>query len=528
MTTVRLQVIRVPDFKRDVSAARRVIDENFRSVADVINAAISRGSLIGPGSITVDLLHSSLSTFGGDLSGTLPTGTVVGLRSKTLTAPVAGDDGKVITYNHGGSSFGYADKLTDVFTTRGDLLYRGAATESRLGIGGANTILKSDGTDPAWATLTSLLDSIGSTRGQVLYRGNAAWTALDPGTSGHFLKTNGAGADPSWAAGGGGSTSPLTTKGDLWGYDTADNRLPVGTDGKVLTADSTAAMGVSWQTPAAAGTNALLDGSAHSDTVAQGVTRGSIIYGNSTPKWDELVIGASGKFLRSDGTDIAWQFPRKLPANRSPHYYLSLGGSGVIVSNGPIASTNAGGTEGDGTETGAGGRFCNHYRQATLNGVTGRQSTDIFKAERSPVFYFDFKIATVNTGVGSTMLFLAGFSDTSIGNAKGTVSQARIVWLQGTDTNFQFRLGSGAAATDNDTGVAKDANWHDCLVYTPDNGTTWKCEIDGVEVVSSTTNVPTTTTTMSAHVGFSTIGAGASNTPEIRNSYQHAWEGGVP
>lgn len=57
------------------------------------------------------------------------------------------------------------------------------------------------------------------------------------------------------------------------------------------------------------GTNALLDGSNHTDTVAQTVSRGSLIYGNSTPKWDELVIGSSGKFLYSDGTDASWRTP---------------------------------------------------------------------------------------------------------------------------------------------------------------------------------------------------------------------------
>lgn len=38
----------------------------------------------------------------------------------------------------------------------------------------------------------------------------------------------------------------LTTKGDLLGYDTANNRIPVGTDGQVLTADSTQALGLKW------------------------------------------------------------------------------------------------------------------------------------------------------------------------------------------------------------------------------------------------------------------------------------------
>ena len=57
---------------------------------------------------------------------------------------------------------------------------------------------------------------------------------------------------------------------------------------------------------AAGGSNALLDGSKHTDTVAQTVSRGSLVYGSSTPKWDELVIGAASRVLRSDGTDPSW------------------------------------------------------------------------------------------------------------------------------------------------------------------------------------------------------------------------------
>jgi ABC-type uncharacterized transport system auxiliary subunit len=39
----------------------------------------------------------------------------------------------------------------------------------------------------------------------------------------------------------------LTTKGDLATYDTAPNRLGVGTDGQVLVANSSASTGLSWQ-----------------------------------------------------------------------------------------------------------------------------------------------------------------------------------------------------------------------------------------------------------------------------------------
>lgn len=75
-------------------------------------------------------------------------------------------------------------------------------------------------------TASEVLDFIGSTRGSVLYRGAAGWAILAPGTSGHFLKSNGAGADPSYAAA---STSladadygdvVLTGSGTIWTLDT--------------------------------------------------------------------------------------------------------------------------------------------------------------------------------------------------------------------------------------------------------------------------------------------------------------------
>lgn len=46
------------------------------------------------------------------------------------------------------------------------------------------------------------------------------------------------------------AVSPLTTKGDLWGYGTTDDRVPVGADYDVLVSDSGEALGVGWRSGA--------------------------------------------------------------------------------------------------------------------------------------------------------------------------------------------------------------------------------------------------------------------------------------
>lgn len=79
------------------------------------------------------------------------------------------------------------------------------------------------------------------------------------------------------------------------------------------------------------GSNALLDGSSHTDTVAQTVSRGSLIYGDQTPKWNELVIGASGTVLRSNSTDAAWtalvagDLPNTIVYNNQANTYSGAG-----------------------------------------------------------------------------------------------------------------------------------------------------------------------------------------------------------
>ena len=514
---IQLAINQVPlptGASRNMDPALRIVNANFRSITDYLNRAIAAGNIVADGSITLAMLATSAKTLAGDVTGLISGVTVEKIRNRSIAAPAAGDNGKAITYNHAGSALAWTALFSNPLTTRGDLIYRGASDPARLAVGSANTVLRSDGTDPAWATITSMLDSLfSSTQGAVLFRGAAAWQALAIGTSGHFLKSNGAGADPSWAAGGGGGvSSPLTTKGDIWGYSTADDRLPVGTNGYVLTADSTQSLGIKWAAAAGGGTNALLDGSAHTDTVAGTVVRGDVIVGNSTPKWARLAIGSAGRVLRSNGTDTDWRWDRCVRADR-PCFAASFGGgSGFIVNNGSGTRTAAGGTEADAADA---ERPSEKFTQSVNSGTSGFGSwPKKVSGAMSPCLWADFKIVTA-----SKMNLQIGFNDGGFSASSDTTNCAMLEWQEGTDTNFRFKHNDSAGVvTDDDTGIAKDANWHDVLIYSPDAGTTWVCEIDGVQVVSTSTNVPVTSTLLYPIAGYGCNGSGSTGN-ELRESY---------
>ena len=57
-----------------------------------------------------------------------------------------------------------------------------------------------------------------------------------------------------------GSVSPLTTKGDLYSYSTTNARLPVGSDGQTLVANSSQTTGLAYTNNFAAGKNAIING----------------------------------------------------------------------------------------------------------------------------------------------------------------------------------------------------------------------------------------------------------------------------
>ena len=81
-------------------------------------------------------------------------------------------------------------------------------------------------------------------------------------------------------------SSPLTTKGDLYGYSTTNARIPVGTNTYVLTADSTQALGLKWA-PAATGSASI---PTCSDTSGSGTAQSCTTSPSFTPVAGSAIV----------------------------------------------------------------------------------------------------------------------------------------------------------------------------------------------------------------------------------------------
>lgn len=130
------------------------------------------------------------------------------------------------------------------------------------------------------------------------------WSETTPG-SGTFTfstaPTSGDVIQVSYITQSSGTGSPLTTKGDLYGYNTTNARIPVGTNGYVLTADSTQALGVKWA-PASSGTGDLVGPSSATDNAITRFdgTTGKLVQ-NSAATIDDNG-GITGMLLNLTGT----------------------------------------------------------------------------------------------------------------------------------------------------------------------------------------------------------------------------------
>jgi hypothetical protein len=128
--------ITTPEFVDDASTrASKLL--GFSSDGNTLEATTGRVSSVTTSNVAVDGSGSSQSATVSfnSTSGALALGIPVG---STGAQGATGD-------------------VEDTLTTRGDLLKRGASASERLAIGSANTVLTTNGTDPAWSTITNAM-----------------------------------------------------------------------------------------------------------------------------------------------------------------------------------------------------------------------------------------------------------------------------------------------------------------------------------------------------------------------------------
>ena len=99
-------------------------------------------------------------------------------------------------------------------TTRGDLIIRGASADQRLAIGAAARVLRSDGTDPAWAALLAADVSDGGAVGRSVLQ---SATAADAATAQGLLWTPSLASSSGWTDVSSGVGSVAITGGALTG-----------------------------------------------------------------------------------------------------------------------------------------------------------------------------------------------------------------------------------------------------------------------------------------------------------------------
>jgi len=118
------------------------------------------------------------------------------------------------------------------------------------------------------------------------------------------------------------SSSPLTTKGDLFGFDTANARIPIGaTNGHTLQVDSTAALGLKW----AAAASPSYTWTTWTPSLKQSA---AVTYTNRGSKYvqiDKLFIAKFNLQISSAGTANNSMFLNLPIAFPAPYNNLALG-----------------------------------------------------------------------------------------------------------------------------------------------------------------------------------------------------------
>lgn len=295
------------------------------------------------------------------------------------------------------------------------------------GVGGMSRFHMLDGTDPMKRLFWDVSAITTATTRTVTAPNYSGYLLLPAslGNSGEFLRSGGAGVQPTWAA--------VTV------------------------------------------TNALLDASNHTDTAAGSVTRGDIIYGNSTPKWARLAKGAANTVLTSDGTDVAWSLNPAVQHDALAHLKpISIASCSWSSGSTTISSANLPGAVkvGDYVLLGSNASPTAQGRKVATLGA-GSITVDAAQTSGSTIsgtFYFqpgdhfDDTLAPDSTGAG-VGLFMTGGRGTYNASTGSTFQELRgpINWRghgtsEGSQNTTDFRVAGSDSASGGENGFCIKKN----------------------------------------------------------------------
>lgn len=281
-----------------------VIDRNYGGVILSYNAASTDWKAFGPfitpgGVIPADFVGILPTTKGGTgVNGTavFPGSGTVAIYPISLTAAVTG----TLPVANGGTGI----------TSLGAGVATWLGTPSSANLASALTDETGTGAAVFANTPTLVAPVLGTPTSGVAT--NLTGLPLSTGVTGTLPIANG-GTGQTTAILAFNALSPNTTKGDLVGHNGTNNvRVAIGTNGTVLTADSTQTAGINWTTPL---TNPM-------------TTQGDIIYGNVGGAAVRLAAGTAGKYLQTNGVAApAWSSVGILPLGSVIATFPTLGGA---------------------------------------------------------------------------------------------------------------------------------------------------------------------------------------------------------
>jgi hypothetical protein len=268
-----------------------------------------------------------------------------------------------------------------------------------------------------------------------------------------YLKFDGTCSTPS-------GTSPLTTKGDLDGFDTAEARIPVGADGQVLTADSTQALGVKWAASPAGFANPM-------------TTKGDIIAGGTGGAAARVGVGTDGQVLTADAASangVKWAAP-----GGGGSTYAAWNFDDLLGCCGNFTTGAGGGTFGSGQTSST--FAVSGMDQLAISGVSNQYVTARYGIGTTGTIYLTNTTGTISAAsrVYATTAFLGDVQKWAFGfasdwNAPNPTREMDFVCNQGQgNLNWWAQGASGGT----DTGVACANQWVQLEIKVVNGAVTW-------------------------------------------------------